>query len=52
MDGRTGPKRRLSAKELMLLNSGVREDSCEPLGLQGSNESILKEINTVYYWKY
>ena len=33
MDVRVGPKRKLSAKELMPLNSGVGEDSCESLGL-------------------
>ena len=31
--------RRLSAKELMLLNCGVGEDSCESLGLQGDPTS-------------
>ena len=34
-----GPKRRLSAKELMLLNCGVGEDSWESLGLQGDPTS-------------
>ena len=34
MDVRVGLWRRLSAKELMLLNCGVREDSWESLGLQ------------------
>ena len=29
----------------MLLNCGVGEDSCEFLGLQRSNQSILKEIS-------
>ena len=38
-------KRRLSAKELMLLNYGVGEDSWESLGI---NQSILKEINPEY----
>ena len=32
-------KRKLSAKELMLLNYGVGEDSCESLGLQGDQTS-------------
>ena len=36
-DVRAGPLRRLSAKELMLLNSGVGEDSGEFLGLQGDH---------------
>ena len=31
--------RRLSTEELMLLNCGVGEDSCEPLGLQGDPTS-------------
>ena len=38
--------KRLSFEKLMLLNSGVGEDSRESLGL--SNQSILKEINTEY----
>ena len=29
----------------MLLNCGVGEDSCEPLGLQGDPTSLLKEIS-------
>ena len=59
MDMRVGPQRKLSAKELMLLNCGIGEDSSESLGQQGnetsflrvpwtarrSNQSILKEIN-------
>ena len=32
-------KRKLSAKELMLLNCGVGEDSWESLGLQGDQAS-------------
>ena len=39
MDVRVGPERRLSAKELMLLNCAVGEDS---------NQSILKEISSEY----
>ena len=35
----------LDYKELMLLNCGVGEDSWESLGLQGDNQSILKEIS-------
>ena len=39
----------LSAKELMLLNCGVGEDSRESLWTaRKSNQSILKEINTEY----
>ena len=30
----------------MLLNCGIGEDSWESLGLQGSNQSILKEISS------
>ena len=41
MDVTVGLWRKLSAKELMLLNCGVGEDSWESLGLQ----SILKEIS-------
>ena len=39
MDVRVGPERRLSVKELMLLNCAVGEDS---------NQSILKEISSEY----
>ena len=39
MDERVGLWRRLSAKELMLLNCGVGEDSWESLGLQGDPTS-------------
>ena len=35
----------------MLLNCGVGEDSWESLGLQGSNQSILKEISLEYSLK-
>ena len=46
MDVRVGLWRRLSAKELMLLNCGVGEDSWESLGLQGGPTSpFLKEIS-------
>ena len=34
MDLRVGPQRKLSAKELMLLNCGVGEDSLESRGQQ------------------
>ena len=43
MDVRVGPLRRLSVKELMLLNCDVGEDSWESLGLQG--DPILKELS-------
>ena len=39
MDVRVGLWRRLSIEELMLLNCGVGEDSCESLGLQGDPTS-------------
>ena len=39
MDVRIGLWRKLSAKELMLLNCGVGEDSWESLGLQGDPTS-------------
>ena len=48
MDVRTGPGRRLSAEELMLLNCGVGEDSRVPWTARRSNQSILKEINSEY----
>ena len=40
----SGTIRSMSAKELMLLNCGVGEDSSESLEQQG-DQSILKEIN-------
>ena len=48
MDVRVGPEGRLSAKELMLSNCGVGEDSWESLDTRRSNQSILKEINPEY----
>ena len=39
LDVKVGLQRRLSAEELMLLNCGVGEDSCESLGLQGDRTS-------------
>ena len=44
MDVRAGLLRRLSAKELMLLNCGVGEDSSEPLRLRVNpkgNQSLI-----------
>ena len=41
---RAGPQRKLSIKELMLLNCGTGEDSWESLGLQGIQTSQS-------YWK-
>ena len=45
MDVRVGPQRKLSTKKLMLLNSGVGEDSWTA---RRSNQSILKEISPEY----
>ena len=45
MDVRVGPSRKLSAKEFMLLNCGVAEDSWTA---RRSNQSILKEISPEY----
>ena len=50
LDMRVGLWRKLSAKELMLLNCGVGKDSWESPGLHArrSNQSILKEISPEY----
>ena len=45
MDVRVGLWRKLSAKELMLLNCGVGEDLRVPWTARRSNQSILKEIS-------
>ena len=46
MDVRVGLWRKLSTKELMLLNCGVGKDSWEsPWTARGSNQSILKETS-------
>ena len=45
MDTRAGLYRKLSAKELMVLNCGVGEDSRVPWTVRRSNQSILKEIS-------
>ena len=52
MDVRVGLWRKLSAKELMLLNCGVGEDSWEFLGLQGdpANHSWRKSVLNIH-WK-
>ena len=44
MDVRVGLWRKLSAKELMLLNCGVGEDSWESLGLQG-DPAVHPKVN-------
>ena len=48
MDVRVGLWKRLSAKELMLLNCGVGEDLRHPWTAKRSNQSILKEISPEY----
>ena len=49
MDVRVGLLRKLSTKELMLLNYGVGEDSWRvPWTARRSNQSILKEISPEY----
>ena len=40
--------RRLSTKELLLLNGAAAGDFRESLGLQRSNQTILKEVNLEY----
>ena len=45
MDVRVGLWRKLSTKELMLLNCGVGENSRFPWTARRSNQSILKEIS-------
>ena len=49
MDVIVGLYRKLSAKEVMLLNCGVGEDSLRvPWTARRSNQSILKEISPEY----
>ena len=48
MDVRVGLERKLSAKELMLLNCSVREELRVPWIAGRSNQSILKEISPEY----
>ena len=48
MDVRVGLQRKLSTKELMLLNCGVGEDLRVPWTARRSNQSILKEISPEY----
>ena len=58
MRGRLGLERKLSAKELMLLNCGVGEDSWESLGLQGDpttlswRRSVLGVHWKDWYWSW
>ena len=51
MDVRVGLCRKLSAKELMLSNCGVGEDSSVPWTARRSYHSILKEISPVCSWE-
>ena len=52
MDVRVGLWRKLSAKELMLLNCGVGEDSWESLGLQGDPTSPFSRRSVLgVHWK-
>ena len=52
MDVRVGLWRKLSAKELMLLNCGAGEDSWESLGLQGGQTSPFKRRSVLgVHWK-
>ena len=48
MDVRVGLYRKLRAKELMLLNYSVGEDSWESVGLYGNQTSQSKEISPEY----
>ena len=48
MDVRVGLSRKLSAKELMLLNCGAGEDLRVPWTARRFNQSILKEISPEY----
>ena len=48
MDVRVGPKRKLSAEELMLLNCGVGEDLRVPWTARRPSQSILKDISPEY----
>ena len=48
MDVRVGLPRKLSTKDLMLLNCGVGEDLRVPKTARRSSQSILKEINPEY----
>ena len=51
MDVRVGLWRKLSTKQLMLLNCGVGEDSWESLGLQGNptSPSSMKSVLNIYW---
>ena len=52
MSVKVGLWRKLSAKELMLLNCSVGEDSWESLGLQGDpTSSSLRKSVLIFHWK-
>ena len=51
MDVKVGLWRKLSAEELMLLNCGVGEDSCESLGLQGDPTSPFWRSALGFLWR-
>ena len=48
MDVRVGLSRKMSAKDLTLLNCGIGEDLRVPWTARRSNQSILKEISLEY----
>ena len=52
MDVRVGPKRKLSAEELMLLNCGLQKRATwllrAPWTARRSNQSVLEEISSEY----
>jgi len=51
MDVRAGLQRKLSTKELMLLNCGVGEDSSESLGQKGDqiSQSYRKSVLNIHW---
>ena len=51
MDVRVGLWRKLSAEELMLLNSGVGQDSWESLGLQDPTSPFWRRSALVFLWR-
>ena len=51
MDVRVGLWGKLSAKELMLLNCGIGEDSWESLGMQGDPTSPFWRLALGFLWK-
>ena len=48
MDGKVGPERRLSARELMFLNCGAGRLLRVPRTARRLNQSTLKKINPEY----